>query len=682
MNEERPWMDTKTTSTLGPSPVPEAHLWARNGKNVGRRYSVGKPEQVIGRSAAADIEVDDDRVSSQHARIVALEGRHHILDLGSTNGTFVNDQRVDEAELRDGDLVQIGETIFEYLSYEERNLTITLRGGSSDSVVPPSLRSGAQQMLERERHTATESAAIPLPGPRPPGASNGANGAGASNGYPPQSNALVPMGQMQIPPIYPQAYYPPPYPSEPAEKEVTIKDAVDRAKTISAFFAPYWRSIVLCLAVGVAIGVVRHLTSPPPVKAVFQMSLDAKPTESNPTTTRYQRVSLEFFRAAEQTFKSPPVIQKTLTQLGFKDVSSGVLSRFQRRLVFDRIPPNPNLIYMAQPTSTPYEGSFTDDNAEFAVKFLETHVRIYLETEIEKTLRTMKQDVDFLTKQVQDAEKAVNTSEYDLLEFQKKNPGASPELARQYQAHLFELERERSALARIRTGAAVSATLEEQSLKGESELITTRRGQRTPYKLQIEQKSQQLAEAKAQDKGDDHPDVVRLKHEIKELEELAARNDSPANTEDEKTTNPLWQDTKRLMREGRVTAASAASRIKLLDREIEKLRVIVERLPKLEYEQTQLTRAHEAAKTALTQLQKKLKGAKVQLELERNAGAQRYDIITPVMVEEASTSKHLMKQVGMSGGIMFALGLAQAAGRRIRSTRRTRETKDLDPTTA
>src|SRR5207245_2423172 len=140
-------MTSKSSVLLGTQPsVPEAHLWARNGKNVGRRYTIAEPQHVIGRSGSADIEVDDERVSLQHARVIANNGRHHIVDLGSTNGTFVNDQRIDEAELRDGDLIQIGETIFEYLSYQERNLTITLRG-STDNVVPPSLRSGAQQLL-------------------------------------------------------------------------------------------------------------------------------------------------------------------------------------------------------------------------------------------------------------------------------------------------------------------------------------------------------------------------------------------------------------------------------------------------------------------------------------------------------------------------------------------------------
>src|SRR5689334_7993388 len=99
-------MPSKASVLLGPNSSPEAHLWARNGKNVGRRYSIDKQEQTIGRTGASEIEVEDERVSLQHARIVAEGGRHKIVDLNSTNGTFVNDQRVEETDLRDGDLIQ------------------------------------------------------------------------------------------------------------------------------------------------------------------------------------------------------------------------------------------------------------------------------------------------------------------------------------------------------------------------------------------------------------------------------------------------------------------------------------------------------------------------------------------------------------------------------------------------
>jgi diguanylate cyclase (GGDEF)-like protein len=71
---------------------------------------------TIGRSDVADVRIDDDSASRIHARFVVNGGDVRIFDLDSTNGTFVNDRQVTELELRDGDYIQVGETIFKFLS--------------------------------------------------------------------------------------------------------------------------------------------------------------------------------------------------------------------------------------------------------------------------------------------------------------------------------------------------------------------------------------------------------------------------------------------------------------------------------------------------------------------------------------------------------------------------------------
>lgn len=68
----------------------------------------------IGRGIAADVRLDDHTVSARHAIVVARGGRLRILDDRSTNGTVVNGRRVDEAELRDGDVVVLGRVVLTY----------------------------------------------------------------------------------------------------------------------------------------------------------------------------------------------------------------------------------------------------------------------------------------------------------------------------------------------------------------------------------------------------------------------------------------------------------------------------------------------------------------------------------------------------------------------------------------
>ena len=69
---------------------------------------------TIGRSPASDVPLDDGFVSSTHARVFP-RGQYFIVeDLGSTNGTFVNEKRVTEAQLRPDARLRIGETTFRY----------------------------------------------------------------------------------------------------------------------------------------------------------------------------------------------------------------------------------------------------------------------------------------------------------------------------------------------------------------------------------------------------------------------------------------------------------------------------------------------------------------------------------------------------------------------------------------
>jgi len=69
---------------------------------------------TLGRAIECDIRLDDTYASQQHARIFDRNGSWYVEDLGSTNGTFVNEQRlVAPAMLTPGDKVRIGTTIVE-----------------------------------------------------------------------------------------------------------------------------------------------------------------------------------------------------------------------------------------------------------------------------------------------------------------------------------------------------------------------------------------------------------------------------------------------------------------------------------------------------------------------------------------------------------------------------------------
>jgi diguanylate cyclase (GGDEF)-like protein len=94
----------------------EACLVVIYGMELGKKFNLDTPTLIIGRSSKSDIQIDQESVSRNHAKIENTGKSVIIRDLGSTNGTYVNDDPVDEYVLRDRDLVKIGRTIFKFLT--------------------------------------------------------------------------------------------------------------------------------------------------------------------------------------------------------------------------------------------------------------------------------------------------------------------------------------------------------------------------------------------------------------------------------------------------------------------------------------------------------------------------------------------------------------------------------------
>lgn len=117
-----------------------------SGKYQGGEFPIDLNQDVIiGRSSDLDMVLVEDMVSRQHSRIFTEASELYIEDLGSTNGTFVNGEKVTKKRLKEGDRILVGTSIIKLVSASEAS-----GGGGMQQPQMP-----AQQPQETYQPTAT-----------------------------------------------------------------------------------------------------------------------------------------------------------------------------------------------------------------------------------------------------------------------------------------------------------------------------------------------------------------------------------------------------------------------------------------------------------------------------------------------------------------------------------------------
>ncbi|HET6466091.1 MAG TPA: GGDEF domain-containing protein [Nitrospiria bacterium] len=95
------------------------------GGDLGKVFQFDQEDKTIGRDVEAEISLRDSLVSRRHAQVYRQKAEdsdaiyYVIVDLHSTNGTFVNGERISKAFLRDGDKIQIGNTMLKFTFHDE-----------------------------------------------------------------------------------------------------------------------------------------------------------------------------------------------------------------------------------------------------------------------------------------------------------------------------------------------------------------------------------------------------------------------------------------------------------------------------------------------------------------------------------------------------------------------------------
>jgi signal transduction histidine kinase len=98
-----------------------ACLFVIQGRDQGKRFELDLPVAALGREPGNAIQIRDSEVSRRHAEVVQADDAFELVDLGSSNGTFVNERRIEKHTLASGDRVQLGGTLMIFTGDEDRS---------------------------------------------------------------------------------------------------------------------------------------------------------------------------------------------------------------------------------------------------------------------------------------------------------------------------------------------------------------------------------------------------------------------------------------------------------------------------------------------------------------------------------------------------------------------------------
>ena len=210
----------------------------QRGPATGKVFTLVKTSLTMGRELDTDIPINDVEVSRRHARLTEMADGYQVEDLGSTNGTFVNGQRISgPVLLHNGDLLALGETIefvYEGAPSEEAKTVMVSPDSQATVMVSSGAPAAEPPAPEPEPVYTPEPAPEPEPVYAPPA---------PEPAYTPEPAAS------------PEAVYAPPEPAAPAYSAEPVKPEKKKTKPV-VYVAIGCAVVLLCICcIAAAVGV-------------------------------------------------------------------------------------------------------------------------------------------------------------------------------------------------------------------------------------------------------------------------------------------------------------------------------------------------------------------------------------------------------------------------------------------
>ena len=583
--------------SVGAELVARACLIVLGGRDGGRQYSLIYRESVIGRGLKVEVQIDDGAISTRHAKIVWDGERHLLVDLGSTNGTFLNGNRLSPetpTPLAFGDTVQVADIVLAYL---EPN--------------PDEQRKHTQQLalLPQQQSGST---ALRMP----------------------DVNLIAQILQ-SVNPI-----------AEPEPKGASLDELIDKVMRLVAFVKRNWVPLFAATALFALVGTGSVLLSPPPTLASMKLRITMK-APGDVFQQKSAREEIEaFYNAAEQSFLSPSLVESTLQTINKKRPSRLDVTGALSALKFDGV------------AYSTYEGTFTHQRPEFAYRFLSTHLKNYLATEVQRTVRGIKAEVDFVSGRLKESEEELRKTEEELRVFKSKNMEGLPDHQSAHFTSRESLLTRRAELSAELSRSNLALADAKRRLSEEVPLSALQMQNAAPYEQSLVEVRRKIGEARAKGLGPQHPELLALNKQQAELEAMAKQARASKANELDLKANPGLTDLRNRVSDLDVGARGAGAALGEVNAQLARLDAIWKDMPEVEAQYAQLTRVYNSSRELHSKLFERLRTSQVQLELERSSAAARYEVVSP---PEAS-GVPLRKEVFKRAGIGIALGLAVGIG--------------------
>jgi uncharacterized protein involved in exopolysaccharide biosynthesis len=584
-----------------------------------RIFPIKTSSILLGRADEAQVSISDASVSSHHARIEQNGQGFEIVDLGSTNGTFVAGKRTARAQLRNGDQVTIGYVEFMFLLDRPTTATIQLpdrivRASAKSATLVPTIvpRIAAESVNHRERERDRD-----------------------------RDRDRDREGEDEGP---------------------SFADIVRKAANAYQFVRERSLLIGAFALVGSLLGIMSLFVVPPGVAAVTEvklmphMTLSAATPNDDPWQNSERDPAL-FVKSAEHALTQAELLRDTLKKLNVSNLSDASILATAGRLKVEETGDHMfRVTYKDKVSAQPSPQ-----------EFLGLHVRNYVQSEIGRSLRELSAKVDFLRDQLASVEKDVQRVSTERAGYRQENADRLPEDSQQTHTSRFDLETRRTELSsQLHQQEGELAATEEQLRTNRPE--AQRKFQNSEsYRQSLTDVNRKLSEAYARGLAEGHPEVQSLKEQKQRLETLVKDElQSPTSTLS-RESDPNYQLARASAEKLRAQVAATRANLAETDRNLGQVQQVVRDLPRVEQHLADLDHRQEATNQLHADLFSKLKQAEIQLNLEKVSAESRFDV-SPIRLERTRNRSTLALRGSLGlllGMFVAALGIAGQEAKRL-----------------